>query len=401
MLPGLKTPHTLGALIPYGRQDISEEDVRAVVAVLRSSHLTQGPAIERFEGAVAEVCGASHAVAVSSGSAALHLACLALDLGPGDWLWTVPNTFVASATCALHCGASVDFVDTHPETRDLDPAALEVKLRQAEALGRLPKVVVPVHMGGRPCPLDPVHELAERYGFRVLEDACHAIGAREGDRPVGSCSRSSAAVFSFHPVKLITTGEGGVITTGDAEIARRLRRLRSLGITRDASEMHAQPEGDWVYELIELGFNYRMTDIGAALGSSQLERLDGFVARRNRLAERYRDLLVDLPLGLPPWPERGLSAFHLFVVRVDAELRRELFEVTRAAGIGVNVHYIPVHLQPLFRERGFQEGDFPVAEAFSREALTLPLYPGLGEEDQDRVVQILREFFSRHADQRR
>lgn len=379
-------------MIPYGRQDVSDEDVQAVVEVLRSSHLTQGPAIERFEAAVAETTGARHAVALANGTAGLHLACLGLDLGPGKRLWTVPNTFVASANCALYCGAEVDFVDVEPRTWDLDPQALATKLEVAARAGTLPDVVVPVHFGGRPAPSAAIAELAETYDFAVLEDATHAIGAREADGPIGACAHSVAAVFSFHPVKIVTTGEGGVVTTNDDELAARLRRLRTHGITRDPGEMERAPEGAWAYDQVELGYNYRLTDLQAALGTSQLARLEAFVERRAELAARYDRLLADLPLERPaPLAPGTRSSWHLYVVLVpEPKERAAIFGALREAGIGVNVHYTPVHLQPLYRDRGFSPGDFPVAEAYAERALTLPLFPGLREDEQDFVVETLR-----------
>lgn len=382
-------------MIPYGRQDISEGDIRAVEEVLRSDWLTQGPAVERFEKAVADYCGAAHATAVNSATSALHLACRALGLGPGDRLWTSPNTFVASANCGLYCGAEVDFVDIDPDTWNLGVPALARKLEQAKAQGRLPKVVVPVHFAGRPCDMAAIAELAARYGFRVIEDASHAVGARYKDSIVGDCRHSDITVFSFHPVKIVTTGEGGMALTNRPELHAAMARLRSHGITRDPAAMEGESEGAWYYQQVDLGYNYRLTDIQAALGSSQMARLDAFVARRAALAERYRELLAGLPLQLPCEASDSRSAWHLFVVRLDTEKigksRREVFDALRAAGIGVNVHYIPVHTQPHYRRLGFRPGDFPEAEAYYREAISLPLYPTLSEEQQDYVVEKLRE----------
>lgn len=382
-------------MIPYGRQDISPADIDAVVAVLRSDWLTQGPAIERFERAVADYCGASHAVAVNSATSALHIACLALGLGPGDELWTSPNTFVASANCALYCGARVDFVDIDPRTYNLSVAALRDKLERAERAGPLPKIVVPVHFAGQPCPMREIGALAARYGFRVIEDASHAIGGRYRGEPVGNCRYSDITVFSFHPVKIITTGEGGMALTQDPALAETLRRLRSHGITRDPARMVGETEGPWYYQQIELGFNYRMTDIQAALGYSQLQRLEEFMARRHELADRYDALLADLPV-ITPWRDPDAwSAFHLYVIRLDEQRagrsRRAVFEALRQRGIGVNVHYIPVHTQPYYRALGFAEGDYPQAEQYYREAISLPLYPTLTEVEQDKVVSALRE----------
>jgi len=379
-------------MIPYGHQDIQQADIDAVVAVLRSDWLTQGPSVPRFEAAVATKVGARYGVAVNSATSALHLACLALELGPGDRLWTSPITFVASANCARYCGADVDFVDIDPITRNLDPNALEDKLEAAERLGQLPKVVVPVHFAGQSCDMAAIHALAERYGVRILEDASHAIGGADHQTPVGSCRYSDITVFSFHPVKIITTGEGGMALTNDAALAPRMARLRSHGITREPDEMEGEKAGPWYYEQIELGYNYRLTDIQAALGLAQLSRLDGYVARREALAQRYDGRLAGLPLDIPTVAPGVRSAWHLYTVTLhDPARRRAVFEALRAAGIGVQVHYIPVHLQPYYRRLGFKPGDFPVAEDYASRTLTLPLHPGLTETEQDRVVDRLME----------
>jgi len=381
--------------IPYARQSISEADIEAVVAVLRSDWLTQGPHIARFEQGVAAYCGARHAVAVSSGTAALHLACLALDLGPGDLLWTSANTFAASANCARYCGAEVDFVDIDSRTYNISIPALEEKLARAKRTGRLPKVLVPVHFGGQSCDMRAIGALAARYGFRVVEDASHAVGAEYRSAKVGSCPHSDIAVLSFHPVKLMTTGEGGMLLTNDDGLARRLRLLRTHGITRDAGEMSGETEGPWYYQQIALGYNYRMTDIQAALGASQLQRLDEFLARRRELVRRYDETLKGLPLSTPIEKAEGRSSWHLYVIQLDLEAlgisRRTVFERMRAAGILVNVHYIPVHLQPYYRGLGLKKGDFPASERFYERAISLPLYFDLSESDQDRVCAILRE----------
>lgn len=375
-------------MIPYGRQDISEEDIEAVAAVLRSDYLTTGPVVPRFEAAVAARCGAAHAVAVNSATSALHIACAALDLGPGDALWTVPNTFVASANAGRYCGADVDFVDIDAETFCMDPAALEAKL-EATPPERRPKVVVPVHLTGRSAPMAAIGALAGRYGFRVVEDASHAIGATHAGRPVGACAHSDIAVFSFHPVKIVTTAEGGMAMTNDPALAARMARLRSHGITREPAEMTEPSHGPWYYQQVDLGWNYRLTDMQAALGLSQLDRLDGFVARRNALADRYDRLLAGLPVATPARDPQGVSAFHLYVIRVAPAVHRAVFDGLRDRGIGVQLHYIPVHLQPYYRAFGFGPGDFPVSEAYYARAISLPLYPGLTESQQDAVVAAL------------
>ena len=385
-------------MIPYGRQDINEEDIRAVVEVLRSDWLTQGPAVERFEQEVARYCGAKFAVAVSSATAALHIACLAAGLKPGDNLWTSPNTFVASANCGLYCGARPDFVDIDPRTYNLSVDALKKKLARAENQGELPRIVIPVHFAGQSCDMDAIAGLGKRYGFTVIEDASHAIGGRYRDTRVGSCAFSDMTVFSFHPVKIITTGEGGMILTNRQDLYEKLVRLRSHGITRDPMLMEGESDGPWYYQQIELGFNYRITDIQAGLGVSQIRRLDEFVARRRSLAARYDTLMRDLPLTLPWQHPDAYSAFHLYVVRLHLDAigksHRQVFDEMRQQGVGVNLHYIPVHTQPYYRGMGFKPGDFPEAEQYYREAISLPLYPGLSDSEQDRVVQALKRVFS-------
>jgi UDP-4-amino-4,6-dideoxy-N-acetyl-beta-L-altrosamine transaminase len=385
-------------MIPYGRQDINEEDIRAVVEVLRSDWLTQGPAVERFEQEVAHYCGAKFAVAVSSATAALHIACLAAGLKPGDNLWTSPNTFVASANCGLYCGAHPDFVDIDPRTYNLSVDALKQKLARAETQGELPRIVIPVHFAGQSCDMDAIAGLGKRYGFTVIEDASHAIGGRYRDTRVGSCAFSDMTVFSFHPVKIITTGEGGMILTNRQDLYEKLVRLRSHGITRDPVLMEGESDGPWYYQQIELGFNYRITDIQAGLGVSQIRRLDEFVARRRSLAARYDTLMRDLPLTLPWQHPDAYSAFHLYVVRLHLDAigksHRQVFDEMRQQGVGVNLHYIPVHTQPYYRGMGFKPGDFPEAEQYYREAISLPLYPGLSDSEQDRVAQALKSVLS-------
>lgn len=379
--------------IPYGRQSISDEDVAAVVAILRSDYLTQGPAIERFERDVAADCGARYAVAVANATAALHIGALALGLKAGDRLWTSPNTFVASANCALYCNARPDFVDIDPRTYNLSVAALEDKLKQAASAGNLPKIVVPVHFSGQPCEMDAIARLCRNYGISVMEDASHAIGAEYKNRRVGSCANSELTVFSFHPVKIMTTGEGGLLLTNSEALYTKLLALRSHGITRDPQQMTGPSDGPWYYQQVDLGWNYRMTDIQAALGASQLTRLPRFVAQRRALAARYDELLADLPL-IRPWQHPdGVSSWHLYVVRSDPRrttvTRAMLYAGLRAAQIFAQVHYIPVHLQPWYQKLGFGPGEFPEAERYYEGALSLPIYYDLSDAEQDRVVQVL------------
>jgi len=381
-------------MIPYGRQDVSQADIDAVVEVLRSDFLTQGPAVPRFEAAVAAHCGAAHAVAVNSATSALHIACLALGLGPGDWLWTSPNTFVASANCGIYCGAQVDFVDIERQTYNLSVEALAAKLEQAERDGRLPKVVVPVHFAGQACDMRAIRGLADRYGFRTIEDASHAIGGRYLREPIGNGRWSDITVFSFHPVKIVTTGEGGMAVTNDTDLSERMARLRTHGITREAALMQGESHGPWYYQQIELGFNYRMTDIQAALGASQMTRLDDFVTRRRGLAACYDSALAELPV-IRPWQHPDAeSAWHLYVIQVDSQrtsvTREVLFARLREAGIGVNVHYIPVHIQPHYRHLGFQPGHWPAAEHYYANTVSLPLYPSMTADQQAAVVDALR-----------
>jgi UDP-4-amino-4,6-dideoxy-N-acetyl-beta-L-altrosamine transaminase len=383
--------------LPYGRQTITEADIAAVEAVLRSPFLTQGPAVPSFEQAVAAKVGAAYGVAVNSATSALHIACLALGLGPGDRLWTSSITFVASANCGRYCGADVDFVDIEPATGLMSVAALEQKLEQAERDGTLPKVVVPVHLTGSSCDMAAIGALAQRYGFAVLEDASHAIGGRYRGEPVGNCRHSTITVFSFHPVKIITTGEGGLAITNDPQLAQAIAELRSHGIVREPERFERPPAGPWVYEQQQLGFNYRMTDLQAALGLSQLQRLEAIVAERNRLLQSYRELLAELPVRLLDVPEDVLSAVHLAVIRLEGASpaqHRQVFEGLRANGIGVQLHYSPVHLQPYYRRLGFGEGQFPESEAYATTAFSLPLFPGGTPEDQQRVAQVLKGLLS-------
>jgi UDP-4-amino-4,6-dideoxy-N-acetyl-beta-L-altrosamine transaminase len=382
-------------VIPYGRQDITPADIQAVKTVLESDYLTQGPAVPAFEQKVADYCGASHAVAVNSATSALHIACLALGLGPGDMLWTSPITFVASANCALYCGAEIDFVDIDPQTANLSVDLLEEKLRIAAKSGKLPKILIPVHLCGLPCEMKRIWELSREYGFRIIEDASHAIGARYQGEPVGNCRYSEITVFSFHPVKIITTGEGGMAVTNHAEIASKMALLRSHGITRDHEMMTQEPDGPWYYQQIDLGFNYRMTDIQAALGISQMDRLDSYVSRRHELANRYQLMLADMPVSTQIQRPDAYSAYHLFVIRlgVDSIKRshRQVFESMREKKIGVNLHYIPVHTQPYYQRMGFDLGDFPESEQYYEEAISLPMYASLTDSEQDQVVEALKK----------
>ena len=379
-------------LLPYGRQTITEADIAAVVAVLRSPFLTQGPAVPAFEQALAQRVGARHAIAVNSATSALHLACLALGLGPGDRLWTTPITFVASANCGRYCGADVDFVDIDAATGLISVEALAVKLRQAAEAGCLPKVLVPVHLCGTSCAMEPIAALAQQYGVAVLEDASHAIGGTYQNHPVGDCRYSAITVFSFHPVKIITTAEGGLATTDDSQLAQRMADLRNHGITKEEARFERPAAGPWSYEQQDLGFNYRLTDLQAALGLSQLQRLELIVAERQRLLEQYRRCLAGLPLRLLEIPEDVRSALHLAVIRLDDPSpahHHQVFEGLRASGIGVQLHYSPVHLQPYYRRLGFKEGDFPAAEAYASNAISLPLYPGLQDAELQRVADTL------------
>ena len=382
-------------MIPYGRQDISQQDIDAVVEVLQSDFLTQGPKVPAFENSVMEACNAKYAVAVNSATSALHIACLALGLGKGDWLWTTPNTFVASANCGLYCGAQVDFVDIDPRTYNMSAKALEQKLVIAEKEGTLPKVVIPVHFSGQPCDMVAIRALSHKYGFKVIEDASHAIGGKYKEEPIGNCRYSDITVFSFHPVKIVTTAEGGVAVTNDTKLAEQLNILRSHGITRDEGLMTKPADGPWYYQQIELGYNYRMTDMQAALGVSQMQRLNDYVAKRHELAEHYNELLKDLPITLPWQHEDSYSGLHLYVIRLQldkiSKTHLEVFKDMREAGILVNLHYIPVHLQPYYQEMGFEKGQFPEAEQYYKEAISLPMFPTLSYEQQQEIVESLKK----------
>ena len=381
-------------MIPYGRQDIQEADLSAVLEVLQSDFLTQGPAVPQFEQAVALHCEAQHAVAVNSATSALHISLLALGVGPGDIVWTSTNTFVASANAALYCGAKVDFIDIDPSTYNMSVSALEQKLVLAEKNGLLPKVVIPVHLTGQSCDMRGVHNLAQHYGFKIVEDASHAIGGQYLGQPVGNCSYSDIAVFSFHPVKIITTAEGGVAVTNNAHLANQMGMYRSHGITRDPKLMTQTPDGPWYYQQISLGYNYRMTDLQAALGVSQMQRLKAYVERRHIIADRYDRELLGLPLILPQQAEFSYSAFHLYVLRLDLDsiaplTHADVFKAMRDFGILVNVHYIPVHTQPFYQALGFKWGDFPNAEAYYRSAISIPMFPSLSDKQQSKIINCL------------
>ncbi|MEQ1534297.1 MAG: UDP-4-amino-4,6-dideoxy-N-acetyl-beta-L-altrosamine transaminase [Burkholderiaceae bacterium] len=383
-------------MIPYGRQDINQADIDAVVDVLRSDFLTQGPAVPAFEKAVASYCGADHAVAVNNATCALHIACLALGVGPGDWVWTSPITFVASANCALYCGAQVDFVDIDPRTYNLSVERLAEKLAQAEKTGNLPKVVIPVHLCGQPCDMAGIYALGQRYGFKIIEDASHAIGGRYKGEPIGNCRYSDITVFSFHPVKIITSGEGGMALTNEAQLAKRLRLLRSHGITSDALDMQPRASEEiWNYQQICLGFNYRMTDVQAALGLSQRQRLDEFVTSRHAIAKRYDRLLADLPV-ITPWQHPdSYSGLHLYVIRLQLgeinKTHRHVYEALHAEGILVNLHYIPVYRQPYYENMGFRKGYCPESEQYYSEVISIPMFPGLTAGQQDEVVAAIQK----------
>lgn len=382
-------------MIPYGKQDISATDIDAVLSVLQSDFITQGPQVPLFEQTLADYCHAQHAVAVNSATSALHIACLALGVKPGDSVWTSPITFVASANAGLYCGATVDFVDVDPQSYCMSVESLKIKLQQAKSANKLPKVVIPVHFAGQSCDMEAIAELSSEYGFKIIEDAAHAIGGKYLGLPIGSCQYSDITVFSFHPVKIITTAEGGVATTNDSALAKKMQLLRSHGVTRDSELMTKASEGDWYYQQVDLGFNYRMTEMQAALGVSQMQRLDEFVAIRHQLADRYHKILAQLPLILPEQSEDSYSALHLYPIQIDdaktAVSRKTVFDFLRKQGVGVNVHYIPVHLQPYYAKFGFKEGDFPVAEAYYQKAISIPLFSQLTHTEQDYVAAKLTE----------
>ena len=389
-------------MIPYGRQDINQQDIDSVTNVLKSDFLTQGPQVPLFEQAVMEVCDANYAVAVNSATSALHIACMALELGEGDWLWTTPNTFVASANCGLYCGAKVDLVDIDPRTYNMSATELERKLVVAKQAGRLPKVVVPVHFAGQAPDLQAIYKLSLEYGFKIIEDASHAIGGKYKGEPIGNCHYSDITVFSFHPVKIITSAEGGMAVTNDAKLAERLDLFRSHGVTRNQELMTKAMEGPWYYQQVDLGYNYRMTDLQAALGVSQMQRLDEFVAQRHKLAQRYNELLKDLPITLPWQHPDSYSGFHLYVIRLQLDkidtTHLQVFEGMRKAGILVNLHYIPVHLHPYYQQMGFKEGQYPQAEQYYKEAISIPMFPSMTEQQQNKVIAVLKQQLNNKAE---
>lgn len=383
-------------MIPYGRQDISQEDIDAVTAVLKSDFLTQGPVVPRFEQTVSNYCDAKYAVAVNSATSALHIACLALGVGKGDIVWTSPITFVASANCALYCGASVDFVDIDAQTYNMCPERLAEKLAEAKKIGKLPKVVIPVHMCGQSCDMERIYKLGQQYGFRILEDASHAIGGRYNGLPIGNCQFSDIAVFSFHPVKIVTTGEGGMAVTNDENLAKRMRVLRSHGISSALEDMHERsPDEIWNYQQIELGFNYRMTDIQAALGNSQMVRLDDFVSKRQKIAKRYDHYLEGMNIKCPFQQANCYSSYHLYVIRLKLtkaiRTQKNIYQAFHRSGVLVNLHYIPVYRQPYYEKLGFRKNDCPTAEQYFLESLSLPIFPAITEVQQDKVVNVLYE----------
>ena len=382
-------------MIPYGKQDINQTDIDSVVDVLQSDFLTQGPQVPSFEKVVSDYCNAAYGVAVNSATSALHIACLALGLGKGDYFWTSPNTFVASANCGLYCGASVDFVDIDPKTYNLSTEELEKKLIRARQNNTLPKVVIPVHFAGQSCDMQKIYSLSREYGFKIIEDASHAIGGKYLDKKIGGCQYSDITVFSFHPVKIITTAEGGVATTNDKNLFDRMQIFRSHGITRDPKLMKEGYEGGWHYQQLDLGFNYRMTELQAALGVSQMKRLDEFVFMRHQIQERYDRLLMDFPITKPYQDTNCYSALHLYSIQIKQdELRstkQDIFKILREKGIGVNVHYIPVHTQPYYQNMGYKYGDFPNAENYYRNAISIPMFQGLSNKTQDEVISALRK----------
>ena len=379
-------------MIPYGLQDINQNDIDAVVAVLNSDFLTQGPQVPKFEKSVSNYCGSKFSIAVNSATSALHIACLALDLSENDIVWTTPNTFVATANCVLYCGAIVDFVDIDLKTLNISTEKLEEKLIEARRNKKLPKIVIPVHFSGQSCNMKKIHKLSKEFGFSIIEDASHAIGGKYLNQPIGGCELSDITVFSFHPVKIITTAEGGIATTNSKKLANKMRLLRSHGITREKTSMNNPNIGEWYYEQIELGFNYRMSDLQAALGVSQMDRLDEFVTKRNIIKDRYDSLLKGLPVSKIFTHTDCYSASHLYPIQLDLKKilksHKQVFSELRLNGVGVNLHYIPVHLQPFYEKKGFRAGDFPNSEKYYNRAITLPMFFSLTEKQQKKIVKI-------------
>mgnify|MGYP001328748179 FL=1 len=382
-------------MIPYGKQDINSEDIESVINVLKSDFLTQGPKVPTFEKCVAAYTGAKYGCAVNSATSALHIACLALGLRKGDELWTSPITFVASANCGLYCGAQVDFVDIDPKTYNLCPDKLEYRLDEAKKIGKLPKIIVAVHLSGQSCDMKRIHRLSKTYGFKIIEDASHAVGGKYLDTKIGSCRYSDITIFSFHPVKIVTTAEGGIALTNKKYLQEKMMLFRTHGITRDENSMHNVRDGSWYYEQIELGFNYRMAELQAALGLSQMNRLEEFVTERHKLANRYYEELNHLPITLPFQAKGSYSSFHLYLIRLNLDFikksHKQVFEELRRKGIGVNLHYIPVHIHPYYQAMGFKFGDFPEAEKYYSEAISIPIFYGLKNEQQDSVIRAITE----------
>ena len=381
-------------MIPYGKQDINQTDIDSVISVLQSNFLTQGPQVPLFEKAVSNYCNADFGVAVNSATSALHIACLALGLKEGDWLWTSPNSFVASANCGIYCGASIDFVDIDPKTYNLCSEELERKLIQARQDKKLPKIVIPVHFAGQSCNMRKIYSLSQEYGFKIIEDASHAIGGKYLERPIGGCQYSDITIFSFHPVKSIPTAEGGFATTNSKKLSEKMRLFRSHGITRDKSLMTKVTDGDWYYQQVVLGFNYRMNELQAALGSSQIQRLDSFVSSRHKLKKKYDTLLNSLPIIRPFQDQDGLSSFHLYPIQIDLKVvnksRKQVFDELKGMNIGVNIHYIPIHMQPYYSKLGFKVGDFPNSEAYYERSISIPLFHSMSAEQQNEVFRALK-----------
>ena len=380
-------------MIPYGKQEITQADIDEVVKVLQSDFLTQGPKVLEFEENLKKYTGANYAFAVNSATSALHIACLAIGLKENDWLWTSPVTFVASSNCALYCGAKVDFVDIDKKTYNLCPKKLELKLKKAEKLGNLPKIVIPVHLGGQSCDMKPIKRLSDKYGFKIIEDASHAIGGSYLKKKVGSCEYSDVTVFSFHPVKIITTGEGGAALTNNKDIAQKMNLYRTHGITKDDTFFEDISDGGWYYEQKVLGLNYRMTDIQAALGISQLSKIDSFVSSRHRLMCRYNKLLSHLPLITPYQSPNAYSGLHLFIIRLKLkEIKKthsQVFQSLRDNGVGVNLHYIPIYRHPYYKKMNFELKIFPESEEYYKEAISLPMFHSMSDKEQDKVIEIL------------